>query len=63
MIKYSFPLLFSFFLALLLNTHSKAQIVYPDKVIFDAQGLSSGTYIYQLKTSDGVLNKKLLLIK
>ena len=33
------------------------------QVTFDAQGLSSGTYIYQLKTSDGVLNKKLLLIK
>lgn len=30
---------------------------------FDAQGLSSGTYIYQLKSSDGVLSKKLLLIK
>ncbi len=33
------------------------------QINFDAQGLSSGTYIYQLKTSDGVLSKKLLLIK
>lgn len=33
------------------------------QVTFDAQGLSSGTYIYQLKTSKGVISKKLLLIK
>ena len=41
MTKYSFPLLFSFFLALFLNTHSKAQIVYPDKAIFDIDDLST----------------------
>ncbi|MEL0010879.1 MAG: T9SS type A sorting domain-containing protein, partial [Bacteroidota bacterium] len=33
------------------------------QVTFEAQGLSSGTYIYQLKTSKGVISKKLLLIK
>ena len=40
MTKYPLPLLFSFFLALILNTHSKAQIVYPDKAIFDIDNLS-----------------------
>ena len=41
MIKHSFPLLLSFFLTLLLNTHSKAQIVYPDKAVFDINNLST----------------------
>ena len=41
MTKYSFPLLLSFFLALFLNTHSKAQIVYPDKATFDINNLST----------------------
>jgi len=44
----------------LLNQQMSAGV---HQITFDAQSLSSGTYIYQLKTSDGVLSKKLMLIK
>lgn len=33
------------------------------QVVFDAENLSSGTYVYQLKTSKGMLSNKLMLIK
>jgi hypothetical protein len=33
------------------------------KVIWDASGLSTGVYIYQLKTDDFVVSKKMKLIK
>ncbi len=33
------------------------------EVKFNADGLSSGVYIYQLKANDFVLNKKLILLK
>jgi len=44
----------------LLNQQMSAGV---HQITFDAQSLSSGTYIYQLKTSDGVLSKKFMLIK
>jgi hypothetical protein len=33
------------------------------RVTFDASGLSSGIYIYQLRSADTVINKKMLLLK
>jgi hypothetical protein len=30
---------------------------------FDASGLTSGTYIYRLKTGENVLSQKMLLLK
>ena len=33
------------------------------KIVFDATALASGVYLYRLQTRDGMLSKKMTLIK